>query len=318
MIGALALLPIAAFAYQYYSAKREEQENPPPGELIDVGGYRLHINCRGEPRPGVPTVIFESGIWGCSLDWQLVQPEIAKVTQVISYDRAGYGWSDKGPCPRTFDQMSRELDLLLTKKGIQPPYIFVGHSLGGPIARYYQAMHPEQVLGLILVDTVHEDDPSQFSRIYRIVSSVFYYLSYFGALRCIMARMPTYTSNPAWTPTMQKTYLAAHHTKMKSFATLFEEWDNCRDSLQKLKKKKRHLGDRHVIVIPRGPEKLLRPGMSRQENEKMYQDGLKMQKKLLEESSHSELRIASHSGHVVQLDRPEVIIDAIRDMLRPY
>ena len=312
---ACALVPLAGLAYQYLAAAKDDKENPPQGRLIDVGGYRLHVNCQGKPKEGVPTVILESGIWGSSLDWQLVQPAIAEMTQVISYDRAGYGWSDRGPCPRTFEQMGRELKQVLEEMGIKPPYIFVGHSLGGPIVRYYHSEHSDEVAGMVLIDTPHEDDPPQFSRIFRIAAWAFSYLAYFGALRGLMKTMHTYSANPKWTPTLQKTYLAAHHAKPKAFATLLDEWDSCGANYKKLQQKRKHLGDKPIIVIPRGGEKLLRPGISKEENQKLYAQSLKEQKRLLQESNRSELRIAEQSGHLVILDEPEVVIKAIQDML---
>lgn len=315
MMYACALVPLAGLAYEYYAAARDEKEYPPPGKLIEVDGYRLHVNCQGTPKEGVPSVILESGIWGCSMDWQLVQPKIGEMTQVISYDRAGYGWSDSGPAPRTFEQIRKELKGVLEVMGIKPPYIFIGHSLGGPIVRYFHSQHPEEVAGMVLIDTPHEDAPPQFSRIFRVVAGALSYLTCFGIFRGLMETNHIYSDNPKWTPTMQKTYLAAHRVKSKSFATLLNEWDCSLENYKMLQQKRKHLGDKPIIVIPRGNEKLLRPGISREENQRLYEKGLAEQRKLLQESNRSELRIATHSSHLVNLDEPEVIIKAVEDML---
>src|SRR5688572_29584708 len=104
---------------------------PPPGRLIDVGGWRLHLYCTGETVASQPTVILEAGLGDFSVEWSLVQPRVATFARVCSYDRAGHGWSDVGPNPRTFRQIVYELQTLLEKGDVRPPYLLVGHSYGG-------------------------------------------------------------------------------------------------------------------------------------------------------------------------------------------
>src|SRR5437016_14256702 len=130
-----------------------------PGKLVDIGGYRLHINCTGT---GSPTVILDAGLGGTSLDWSKVQPAVARFTRVCSYDRAGYGWSETGPGPRTSQQMVTELHLLLAHAQINGPYILVGHSLGGLNMRLYAYHYPQEVAGMILLDSTSEHQFSQF------------------------------------------------------------------------------------------------------------------------------------------------------------
>src|SRR5215467_7402356 len=125
---------------------------PPPGKLIDVGGWRLHLNCTGERKTTAPTVILESGVGDFSVEWSLVQPEVAKFARVCSYDRAGDGWSDMGPHPRTFRQIVYELHTLLEKGGVHSPLILVGHSYGGWLVRVYQATYPKEVAAMVLVE----------------------------------------------------------------------------------------------------------------------------------------------------------------------
>jgi pimeloyl-ACP methyl ester carboxylesterase len=126
---------------------------PPVGKLVDVGGHRLHIFPTGK---GDPTVVLESGGASWSLDWYWVQTEVAKFTSVCSYDRAGFGWSDPGPKPRTSQQIVSELHELLTINGIKKPYILVGHSFGGHTVRLFAKDHPDEVAGIILLDARHE------------------------------------------------------------------------------------------------------------------------------------------------------------------
>src|SRR5262247_688470 len=125
---------------------------PPPGELVDVGGWRLHLNCAGEARASQPTVILESGLGDFSVEWSLVQPGVAKFARVCSYDRAGDGWSELGPHPRTFRQIVYELHTLLDKAGVKPPLVLVGHSYGGWLTRLYVSTYPTDVAGMALVE----------------------------------------------------------------------------------------------------------------------------------------------------------------------
>jgi pimeloyl-ACP methyl ester carboxylesterase len=142
-------------SYQALATAIDARTYPPPGQLVDVGGYRLHLYCVGE---GSPTVVLETGGggFGGMLDWSYVQPVIAPVTRVCTYDRAGYGWSDTGPLPRTSQQVVDELHTLLHNAGIQGPYVLAAWSLGGLFSRLYASQYPDEVAGLVLVDTSHE------------------------------------------------------------------------------------------------------------------------------------------------------------------
>ena len=111
----LVLLALVGLLYQGIASALDASTYPPPGQLIDVGGYPLHLYCTGSTSPGKPTVILESGLGGTSLDWRRVQPGVAQFTRVCSYERAGYGWSDSGKSPRTSQQMVTELHTLLVK-----------------------------------------------------------------------------------------------------------------------------------------------------------------------------------------------------------
>jgi pimeloyl-ACP methyl ester carboxylesterase len=131
------------------------QTDPEPtGKLIDVGGYRLHIDVKGK---GNPAVIFIAGSQAFSFDWSLVLPSVSAITQTVTYDRPALAWSDPGPMPRTFDQDVYELNELLQKAGVHPPYILVGHSLGGIIARKFEMKYPAEIKGLVLVDATSEN-----------------------------------------------------------------------------------------------------------------------------------------------------------------
>lgn len=125
-----------------------------PGRLVDIGGCRLHIYEQGR---GSPTVVLESGIAGSSLGWSLVQPKIAEFTRVCSYDRAGLGWSDRCGSATTIDAMVLELATLLQRAKIPAPFVLVGHSFGGLLIRAYACRRPDEVAGLVFVDPVSLD-----------------------------------------------------------------------------------------------------------------------------------------------------------------
>ncbi len=129
----------------------------PPGRLIDIGGYHLHLHCTGTRSPGRPMVVLSAGAGDFAVDWGLVQPAVAESARVCSYDRAGAGYSDPGPEPRTLRQEAAELRQLLERAGEAPPYVLVGHSVGGLVMRILQDEAPDRVVGMVLVDPTHED-----------------------------------------------------------------------------------------------------------------------------------------------------------------
>src|SRR5690348_14311024 len=122
---------------------------PPSGRVIDVGGHRLHLYCSGH---GTPTVVIETGLGDIGSDWTLVQQRVGASTRICTYDRAGYGWSDPGPMPRTFDQLNLELRDVLTRAGERGPFVLVGHSFGGGVVRQFAYTYPHDVAGLVFVD----------------------------------------------------------------------------------------------------------------------------------------------------------------------
>jgi pimeloyl-ACP methyl ester carboxylesterase len=146
-----ALFVLAGWLYQRAGTARDRKRHPKPGELINLNGPSLHLLSRGD---GSPAVIFESGLMSTVLSWTDVQPEIAKSTRAVCYDRAGLGWSDAGPSPRDADHIVKELRELLTLAQISPPFILVGHSFAGLTTRLFAARYPEEVAGLVLVDPV--------------------------------------------------------------------------------------------------------------------------------------------------------------------
>ena len=148
-VGALLALAVAGAVYQSVSVRRETGRYPPPGQLVDVGGRRLHLVCIGEGRP---TVIFESSGFGNSLSSSKARAEVAAHTRVCSYDRMGTGWSDPGPAVISAGALADDLDRLLARAGVQPPYVLVPASIGGLTVELFARRHPQRVAGLVFVD----------------------------------------------------------------------------------------------------------------------------------------------------------------------
>ncbi len=159
LMVALLVLAVVGAIYQAIATERAERAYPPPGEMVDVGGYRLHINCVGQ---GSPTVVLDGGSGEMSAQWVRVQQEVSGTTRVCAYDRAGMGWSEMGPDPRDAKQITSELHTLLKGAGIKGPYVLVGHSLGGLSMQTYAHRYPDEVAGVALVDS--SIDTYQFSQ----------------------------------------------------------------------------------------------------------------------------------------------------------
>jgi pimeloyl-ACP methyl ester carboxylesterase len=152
----LGLLVAASLPTLGYAQSPEKSPVPAmPGRLIATdAGHRLHLWCIGEGR--LPTVILVGGGGGYSIDWALVQPAIAANARVCSYDRAGFAWSDKGPAPRGVGVSADELHQVLRRADVRQPYVLVGLSLGGPIARVFAHKYPDEVAGVVLIDPTLE------------------------------------------------------------------------------------------------------------------------------------------------------------------
>lgn len=146
----LALI-VGGLLYQTLGTRRDRQRFPPPGRLVEVGNHRLHLFEQGS---GSPTIVLEAGLMSSMLSWNPLQRELAKSYRVVSYDRAGLGWSDLGPMPRSSDRMVDELHTLLQRAGVPPPYVLVGHSFGGLTVPLFASRFPEETAGFVLLDPV--------------------------------------------------------------------------------------------------------------------------------------------------------------------
>ena len=196
-------------------------------------GYRLHLNCQGAPVPGSPTVVMEGGNAECGLTWASVQPEVARFTRVCTYDRAGLGWSERSPKPRTATNIVDELNALLTQAGVEPPYVLVGHSIGGMFVRLYAHRFADQVVGMVLVDAAHEEQDLRFPKpVQRLqqqnLTMMVWAMRLLKMLNTmgILALLADKTGSSWPTPipeTVRETYLGIICSDTRFFETAFEE-----------------------------------------------------------------------------------------------
>jgi len=156
----IAVLVLASVGATYDNVVRtgDQATVAAPGKLYDVGGHRLHLDCRGQ---GSPTVVLSNGLGGVSAAWARIAGPVAETTRVCAYDRAGQGWSEEAASPRDGVEAAEDLHTLLAAAGEHGPFVLVGHSTGGTYAMTYAARYPEQVAGLVLLDS---SSPEQFTR----------------------------------------------------------------------------------------------------------------------------------------------------------
>jgi pimeloyl-ACP methyl ester carboxylesterase len=290
---------------------------PPPGQLVDIGGYRLHINCQGT---GSPTVVMEAGLTDPSLMWALVQPQIAATTRVCSYDRAGLGWSDPSPKPRTAETMVAELHTLLSNANIPGPYVLVGHSTGGMLVRLYANKYPADVVGIVLVDAQHED---QFERLpiplQKAVKDSFAQAHQTmqllkGLVLIGVGALQPATFEEARLPSPAREALSALLVSEPKFVEAkTAEYDAIFESLAQVRAAHiTSLGNIPLVVLYRGIYGGSITGMSA-DAEKQWWQGL--QPELAALSPQGQLVQANQSDHYIQLDQPELVIAAILQVL---
>src|SRR5258706_7955384 len=161
--AALICTLVVGVVYEQFGRRQDRRRLPQIGRSVDIGGRTLNILCSGG---GSPAVIFESPGAGPGLTWEPIQTEIAKFTSTCWYDRAGEGWSDPGPYPRTSAAIASDLHELLKRAGVPRPFVLVGASFGGLNARAYNGRYPQEVAGMVLVDSSHEDEPARAPKFY--------------------------------------------------------------------------------------------------------------------------------------------------------
>ena len=320
IVGLLVLvagLLLCGTAYQFIATKLDARAYPAAGKMIDIDGYSLHINCSGK---GSPTVVLDAGMGCSSLGWSLVQPEITKFTRVCSYDRAGMGWSDTSSLPRTSEHIAQELHKLLKNAHIPAPYILVGHSSGGINVRLYANMYPDEVVGIVLVDASHEDQlqklPEEMTNI-SFNQPLLLFLNAIGFIR-LMTYLPKNRSavEELPLPADAKKVWSTENCVAKRMKTTFEEHVLFKDSCKQLKNSENRSTNKPLTVITAGKSSdLTKAGYSQELVDQFTIAWDDLQKDLVAKSICGKQIVAEESGHMIVFEQPEIIVDAVREMV---
>jgi pimeloyl-ACP methyl ester carboxylesterase len=283
----LILAAAAGASHQWFATRRELAAHPPPGRLVDVGGHRLHMWCTGA---GAPVVILEAGLGGSSVDWGYVQPEVARFTRVCSYDRAGMGYSDAGPSPRTSRHIAEELVRLLDRGGVSGPVVLVGASLGGYAVRILASENEHRVAGLILVDASHENqrlDVPWLAPYAPLLASI-------GVFRTIGMAFGQPLESLA--PPVHA-YARATMFRATTYRAAANEIMHVRESAEQVRSTRRTLAVPLVVLTAgRGTDSVWR----------------RLQRDQVTLSTRGCQIVAEGSGHAISLAQPAAVVDAIR------
>jgi pimeloyl-ACP methyl ester carboxylesterase len=317
VLGLLVLVLGAALfgtAYEFYARSQAHRNHPPPGQLVDIGGRNMHLDCRGE---GTPTVVLESGLdTNGSLSWDKVHDDLAAITRTCAYDRAGVMWSEPKSTPQNADAVAQDLHATLQAAGITGPLVMVCHSLGGPYIMSYTRLFPDEVKGLVFVDCSH---PDQLKRMPEAIVSkmkvpvalkVLSALSFTGILRLgpapDVAGMPERAreTGQAW---FSET-ASASLKEMEAIPTTFEQAGQLRD-----------LGDRPLVVLtamqPLPPDILAAQGLAAEDAAQMQVVWEQLHQDEASWSSRSRQLNVPDSQHYIQFQRPDLVIEAVQEVL---
>jgi pimeloyl-ACP methyl ester carboxylesterase len=319
--GGLVLVTIIAFAlvvgagYEEIGRRRAGNDFPVPGKLIDIGGRRLQLDCRGT---GTPTVVFESGLdMSGSESWSTVHDSIAHTTRACAYSRAGIMWSDAQPAAQTGKQVAEDLHSALAKAGERAPFVMVGHSLGGPYTMIYTKYFGSDVAGLVFVDASHPEQVSRFSSLtpvtisestkpYRLPSR----LGRFGLVRKLTAAdsaPPQPTHSVRATAAYASTSLPAMLKEADAFDQTLAEAGTFRQ-----------LDNRPVFVLtataPLAADVLTTLKMTAEQGREYQARWLAMHDEEAAWSKRSQHQ-SVETGHYIQYERPSVVIAAVRSIV---
>lgn len=286
------LLPAVAYICERIAEHREATQYRPPGRLIQVGRHRLHLFCRGGDGP---TVVIEQGAGSPSSLWWPIQEKVAAFARVCTYDRAGYLWSEPVHRPRSVRERAEELRALLNNAAIPEPYLLVAHSYGGLIVREFARLYPAETVGMVLIDTPDEPalcqpEVQNFYARMRIFTKALEVASRFGLLR-LLRRIPAMRQ-------------ALWFVRPDEYAATADDLASLRQ-LDCASPAPGQLKDLPLAVVTHGqpfpgPFAVLEGGW------------MASQHRLAALSTQSTLTTAQDSNHMIHLEQPDVVIDAVR------
>ncbi|PCJ66608.1 MAG: alpha/beta hydrolase [Candidatus Hydrogenedentota bacterium] len=294
--------------YQSGSMFMDSRKFPPPGEMVDIGGHSLHMITTGD---GPYTIVLEAGSGGTSLDWSRVQPELSEFARVFSYDRAGMGWSEPGTEPRTSQQIATDLHALLSKSNVEPPYILVGHSFGGLNVRMFAAEYPDEVAGLVLIDSIHEDFFERMPEGTREgtaaqlkMLSMGHTFSFTGIPRIFFPPLATQGLPPE---TQAAVNALGFHPK--TYKTIYEEATVFEDSANQVRHDTRFDQDLPLLVLSRSVSEQWPANAN---PEKIWSE---LQTDLTKISNNSKQIVVEDCGHYIHIEKPAIVVQAIKDFI---
>jgi pimeloyl-ACP methyl ester carboxylesterase len=314
--GLILVLVLAGAGYEQVMRWRAAREFPAQGRLLDVGGRRMQIDCRGS---GTPTVVFESGLDTMgSLSWSAVHDAIAATTRACAYSRAGVMWSESRTDRFEAEGEARDLHALLIAADERGPFVMVGHSLGGPYIMNFTRLFPQEVAGLVFVDASH---PEQIERINQAVGKkleggeglfkVASALSWTGIPRLVASHTENKTI-PAQTKLAEDAYLS------RSLAAALQELQSLGATLATAGQV-RQLGERPIVVLtatkPLPPDALKSLKMTDEQGQRLKTEWTAMHDEEASWSHHSRHELVPDATHYIQFDRPDVVIAAVREVV---
>jgi pimeloyl-ACP methyl ester carboxylesterase len=304
LVCLLLFLACVGALYQRVANNRDRSLNPPPGLLVDIGGYRMHLYCIGQ---GSPTVVLDSGLGDSWLSWRKVQPQVAQFTRVCSYDRAGMGWSDPSPHPRTSKVIAAELHSLLYNAAISPAFALVGHSFGGLNMRMYAALYPANVSAMVLVDAT-PDSMEAFPPELKKYNDTFLRKENLkqSAMPLGIPRLMGWCGNG---PPELRSMLRAIDCRLQPWHEHLAEYYAGNESMAQVRTVGL-LGNIPLIVLSHDPGQPA--GSFAKDMEKAWDESQEGFTRLSTDSSRV---IAQGSHHNIQLDRPDVVIAAIHKVI---
>lgn len=296
-------LGLLTWAYSLFLRQDTNATYPPPGRMLTISSQRMHLDCSGQA--GDRTVIFEAGAGTWSTHWQLVHNLLPETIRACSYDRAGLGWSERNDLPRNDQQLVNELSALLQHSGEVAPYIMVGWSAGGPLAWLYAQQNPEEVAGVVMVDSITESylqwSSENTSTIRHFVRN---YLRPFLVLQGIAQSvlLPPELDSPSYRnfTDFQLEVLRNPGFRSRMVAPAMAE-NGVQEDLGYMSE----LGDIPLVVVEAG--RVLWP-MS----EIQWHNG---QQQLLASSSLSSYLVADQVAHNIPIDGPEYVVSAIQRII---